>query len=109
MRTILIKKRPATEKPPVPSYPKNKVKILVSGSKKYIKNSLKAKIEDFVPGKILWIVEDKKCKPVEILDVFVKRVHLTDGKTVLLRTIKYFMKQCYIEPLPFLSLNEEKK
>lgn len=103
-RTILIKKKTvnlpeAISEPKKVEKGKKVKKILVPGSKRFIKNQLRATWDDAVLGNVLWIADHGKMRSGVIVTVLARKIRLemSDDKTIR-RTTVY---QSFRSPLPW--------
>lgn len=104
-RTILIKKRtvnlpePISEPKKVEKGKKKVKKILVPGSKRFIKNELRATKADAILGNTLWVADHGRMRAGVIVAVLSRKIKLEMSDDKSIRSITVF--QVFRSPLPW--------
>ena len=103
-RTILIKKKTVNLTAPILEPKKvekgKKVKkILVPGSKRFIKNELRATWDDAVLGNTLWVADHGRMRAGVIVAVLARKIKLEMNDDKSIRSITVF--QVFRSPLPW--------
>ena len=104
-QTILIKKQTINLPEPIPEHKKvekgkKKVKkILVPGSKRFIKNELRATWADAILGNTLWVGDHGKMRSGVVVSVLSRKIKLEMCDDKSIRSITVF--QVFRSPLPW--------